>query len=108
MGNFLSEAGPCGSTERVHIILNFVTPEYFGLMGIPVSQGRPLREDDAPDAVVVSAAIANLCGGSLVGQRLRMGKGAPSLTVVGVAGEREDAGTDQRGGRPGRLPAVHR
>ena len=98
MGNFLSEAGPCGSSELVHIILNFVTPEYFGLMGIPVSQGRPLREDDAPDAVVVSAAIANLCGGSLVGQRLRMGKGAPSLTVVGVAGNVKTRGLTSEGG----------
>jgi putative ABC transport system permease protein len=86
LGTFYSESGPCGSSERVNIVLNFVSADYFALMGIPLLQGRPLRDDDAPEAVVVSAATANLCGGSLVGRRLRMDAGAPSMTVVGVAG----------------------
>ncbi len=98
MGTFYAETGPCGATDSVDIVLTFVTADYFGLMGIPVSQGRPLREDDPPDAVVVSAGVANRCGGSLVGQRLRMGESAPSMTVVGVAGNVKTFGlTGDRG-----------
>ena len=98
MGTFYAEAGPCATTERVDIVLNFVTVDYFGLMGIPVAQGRPLREDDPPDAVVVSAAVSSMCGGALVGRRIRMGDGAPSMTVVGVAGNVKTFGlTGDRG-----------
>ena len=97
-GNFQSEAGPCSSSETVDIVLTFVSADYFGLMGIPVSEGRPLREDDPPDAVVVSSSISALCGGSLVGRRVRLGDGAPSLTVVGVAGDVKTFGlTGDRG-----------
>ena len=98
MGTVHSEAGPCGSGERVSIVLTLVTAEYFGLMGIPVAEGRSLREDDPPDAVVVSAGVSNLCGGSLIGRRVRLGDGAPSLTVVGVAGNVKTFGlTGDRG-----------
>jgi putative ABC transport system permease protein len=81
-----SEAGPCGP-ERVQVVLNLVSPNYFGLMGIPTPQGRPLRDDDPPNAVVVSDAVSRMCGGSLTGRRVRLGARAPWLTVVGVAGD---------------------
>ena len=87
LGTFHAEAGPCGSPDATQIVLNLVTPDYFRLMAIPVGQGRALREDDAPDAVVVSAAVARICGGSLVGQRIRLGAESPAMTVVGVAGD---------------------
>jgi predicted permease len=86
LGALHSEAGPCGG-ERVNVVLNLVTAEYFGLMGIPVPEGRALRDDDPPDAVVVSRAVAQMCGGSLVGRRLRLDARAPWLNVVGISGD---------------------
>lgn len=98
LGTFHAETGRCGSSERVSIVLTLVTADYFNLMGIPVSAGRPLRDDDPPDAVVVSGAVSRLCGGSLVGRRLRMDEGAPGMTVVGVAGDVKTMGlTADRG-----------
>jgi predicted permease len=82
-----AESGACGS-ERMSIVLNLVTPGYFSLMGIPVAEGRALRDDDPPDAVVISRSLASLCGGeALAGRRIRLDAGASSLTVVGVAGD---------------------
>ena len=81
------DAGACGQ-EHTPITANLVTPPYFGLMGIAIVEGRTLRADDPPDAVVVSRALARLCGAdSLVGKRLRLDTSAPSVQVVGVAAD---------------------
>jgi putative ABC transport system permease protein len=81
-----TDAGPC-AVERTPIVSNFVSAGYFGLMHITLAAGRPLRDDDPPDAVVISATIDRLCGGSLVGRRLRLDDTAPPLQVVGVAAD---------------------
>ena len=80
-----SEDGACG-TEPQGINANFVTPNYLTLLGVRLTDGRPLRADDPPEAVIVSEAIARQCGfASLTGKRLRLGPRAAWLTVVGTA-----------------------
>ena len=79
-----TDAGVCSDPEV--IVSNKVTPNYFSLLGIAINDGRPLRADDPPDAVVVSRAVARRCGlESLTGRRLRLGPTADWLTVVGTA-----------------------
>ena len=87
LASLQTQSGPCAA-ERMSIVLNLVTPGYFHLMGIALPGGRALRDDDPPDAAVVSRALAQLCGGdALVGQRISLDEEAPWLTVVGVAAD---------------------
>ena len=73
--------------------LNFASNDFFGLMRIPVVEGRSFgNEDDARGApvVVVNQEMARrYFAGSPVGQRVRFGgrgSTAPWMTVVGVVG----------------------
>jgi len=86
MALIASDQGPC-IEERTGITSTRVSPSYFGVMGMRMVEGRPLRADDPPDAVVISRSISQLCGGSLVGRRIRLDDGAPWLQVVGVAAD---------------------
>jgi putative ABC transport system permease protein len=80
-----------------------VTPEYFGVLGLPLLEGRLLDERDARaedlEAVVVDRAWAKrfFPGGSAIGKRLRSGgcTECPWTTVVGVVSEVKYAGLDQ-------------
>ena len=79
-----TDAGPCG-TEPEGLVANLVTPNYLPLLGVRMADGRPLRVDDPPEAVVVSQAVARRCGlASLTGRRLRLSPRASWLTVVGT------------------------
>ena len=71
-----------------------VTPEYFGLMHIPILEGRGVRDadgDKSTPVVVVSAATAREFwpGEDAIGKHLRTTWSAhdPWRTVVGVAGD---------------------
>ena len=97
MAEITSETGPC-TTERTPIVSNLVSDAYFGLMGIRLIEGRGLRADDPPDAVVVSEAIARLCGGSIIGRSLRLDLKAPPLHVVGIAADVKTRGLTAEGG----------
>jgi putative ABC transport system permease protein len=80
-----------------------VTPEYFGVLGLPLLEGRLLDERDARaedlEAVVVDRAWAKrfFPDGSAIGKRLRSGgcTQCPWTTVVGVVREVKYAGLDQ-------------
>lgn len=80
-----------------------VSAEYFAAMGIPVLAGRPISQQDGPDAprvAVVSKSIAQHYwnGASPIGKRIRAGGlDSPWLTVVGVSGDTKDwfSGTPQ-------------
>lgn len=80
-----------------------VTPEYFGLLGLTLLEGRLLDERDAerPDleAIVVDRAWARrfFPNSSAVGKRLREGgcTTCPWTTVVGVVSEVKYAGLDR-------------
>ena len=73
----------------------YVTPDYFRAMGIPILAGRAIEPTDAEErtgAAVVSAALAHHFWphGSALGRRLRLQRGYhpgdPWFTIVGVAG----------------------
>lgn len=70
-----------------------ITPEYFRVMGIPVLEGRAIRESDGENTelvAVVSAATAKRFwpGESPIGKHLRPVWGQqPWRTVVGVVGD---------------------
>ena len=93
-----SENGPCAN-EPDGIVANVVTPNFLSLLGVRMADGRPLRADDPPDAVVVSQGIARRCGAtSLTGRRLRLSPRSPWLTVVGTSADVRTLGiTHQEG-----------
>ncbi|HEY4218713.1 MAG TPA: ABC transporter permease [Gemmatimonadaceae bacterium] len=81
--------------------IDFVTPSYFGAMGIPLLAGRVFGQPEASieaaqraPEVIVSAAFAarywNNAQGAL-GKRVRMNSTDPWHTVVGVVGSVRDA-----------------
>jgi putative ABC transport system permease protein len=93
-----SERGPC-TGEPEAVVSNQVTANYFTLLGIHVADGRPLRDDDPPEATVVSRSVARRCGmESLTGRRLRLGPNADWLTVVGTAADVKTRGIAATGG----------
>jgi len=75
--------------------LQSVNPSYFGVMGIPLLQGRWFEEEDglqAPPVAVVSRSLAERLWGveNSVGRRLKLGPPAGEgdwIEVVGVAGD---------------------
>jgi predicted permease len=73
-----------------------VSPSYFGVMGIPVLEGRAFRDADRPDAPLVaivdeSMARAQWPDESAIGKRIRYPwAGAPWIEVVGVVGSVAD------------------
>jgi predicted permease len=77
----------------------FVSATYFDTLGVPLRQGRPLRDvdgDEGSEAVVVNARFASqfFPGEDAVGKRIRLKPGGrgpeaqqpkPWMTIVGVA-----------------------
>jgi predicted permease len=65
---------------------------FFSTLGIPLIEGRGIDAGDRPGSqpvAVVSRALADRLAprGDALGQRFREGKGAPWLTIVGIAGD---------------------
>jgi len=81
-----------------------VSPEYFGVMDIPLRAGRSITAADhvgAPRVVLLNeAAAAQLFpGGAALGRRLQVGGGDnPYATVVGVVGNTLHNGLDDQEG----------
>ena len=83
--------------------IRIVTPDYFGVLGIPVLRGRPITGVDnarAPRAVVVNQSAARLYwpGEDAVGREITvgtsfgMGRGRVGGTVVGVVADTREFG----------------
>ncbi|MGH7656264.1 MAG: ADOP family duplicated permease, partial [Gemmatimonadaceae bacterium] len=81
--------------------MTFASPDYFRAMGIPLVAGRLFGEPDpaldpahAPREVIVSEAFATRywTARDAVGKRIRMNRGDPWSTIVGVVGSTHDAG----------------
>jgi putative ABC transport system permease protein len=72
-----------------------VSGRFFETLGLPVVQGRGIRDSDDQGfqrVVVVSESVARQFwpGGSPVGSRVRLSKNEPWHTVVGVCGDVKD------------------
>jgi len=91
---------PRPRSQQPGATLRIVGGDYFGTMGIRVSQGRALDERDradAPRVAVVSASFAKLLAqdGGSVGRRLRLSQTDDiEWEVVGVAGDVQVAALD--------------
>jgi len=73
-----------------HAQMEFVSPQYFSALFIPLKRGRFLAEHDsasAPAVVVINETMVHRFWGTQdpVGQRIRMGPGW--YTIVGVVGD---------------------
>jgi predicted permease len=65
-----------------------VWPNYFETVRLPMRAGRPFRDDEPHDSIIVSESFAEHYwpGGAAVGRQVRW-EGENWLTIVGVAGE---------------------
>ncbi|MBC7896741.1 MAG: ABC transporter permease [Cytophagaceae bacterium] len=90
------EPGKAPSVEFRHI-----SPGYFESLGIPLVQGRDIRDGDQRDGsqpIVVNQALATMHfpNESAIGQRIRRGSNEGSVyEIVGVAGSVRQAGLDR-------------
>jgi putative ABC transport system permease protein len=91
-------------SARAPTTLFTVSPGYFGVMGIPVLDGRDFREADdqrSLPVVIVSKQTAEILwpGQSPLNRALRLGRATPDnanawLTVIGVVGSVKNHATD--------------
>jgi putative ABC transport system permease protein len=79
-------------SDRFALPLRSVTPGYFALLGVPILDGRDVRDSDtdgAPEVAVVNQAFVDRYfpgASSTVGRKIRMGNGGAWTQIVGVAG----------------------
>lgn len=98
--------------DKVNSMLNFVGPDFFDVMQMPLTLGRGLGQRDAdgaaPAVAVVNQTLARKLGeGSPIGKKFRWtyGKTDVSVEIVGVV---KDAKYEQlRGQMPGTLYAPY-
>ena len=88
-----------GALPHLHPV-TYVTPDYFGAMGIPIAEGQSFMRPDPPrvdlEAVVSRAFAAQYWPDqSAIGQRVRILVNGPWYTVVGVAGNVRDSALDR-------------
>jgi len=71
---------------------DFVGPEYFDAIGLPILRGRGFTDADregSPNVAVVTQSIAKRLwpGEDPIGKQVRQAAGSPILTVVGLVGD---------------------
>ncbi len=81
---------PAGNSPAASLVV--VTPGYFGAMGIPILRGRPITDDDGPNApavMVVSDSFVrqHMPNENPLGKKIDLGEGSGARTIVGVAGD---------------------
>jgi len=85
------EGRPRFEPETAPIVdLNFISPEYFQTMRMPMRDGRPFTSQDGaetPQVVIINETLARRLfpNENPIGHRLLMGK--PPRTIVGVIGD---------------------
>ncbi len=96
-------ASMAGGVPDLHKIV-FVTPGYFGAMGIPLVAGRLIAAPEANGSpspaspeLLVSAAFARhyWSGTQAIGKRIRMNPTDPWSTIVGIVGDVRDAALNE-------------
>jgi putative ABC transport system permease protein len=102
-GVALQAEGQAPPAEGQPIIIphSSVTPDYFGVLEIPIRAGRAFTEDDAEtDNVIIDEDLARFLwsGTNPVGRRFRLGADSDWLTVVGVISDLKLEGPDDRRG----------
>ena len=78
------------SSDRIGVPLRSVTPGYFDLLGIAISEGRDFRVTDdrkAPSVAVVNQALVDryFPHGAAIGKKIWLGgRNQPAIEIVGV------------------------
>ncbi len=97
--------------DQVSVPLRAVSPDYFAVMGIGLSEGRPFREsdnEDAPPVAIVNRAFADrhFPAGQALGRSLRYVEGGdrPALAIVGVVSNMRTLALNQPAGPEVYLP----
>jgi len=80
------------SSANPWVGMDFVGPEYFDAIGLPILRGRGFTDADregAPNVAVVTQTIANRFwpGEDPIGKQVRQAAGSPVITVVGLVGD---------------------
>ena len=75
--------------QRMDVLFYHVGPEFFGVYGIPLLQGRSLRPDDGPNQAVVSETLAKRLwpDTSALGRTFTFEGWKESYQVIGVSRE---------------------
>ena len=109
---FMIEDQPTPSGQaRPDEQVRFVTPGYFGAMGIPLLSGRDFTRRDLPDTqhvAIINSAFAHKFwpDGNGIGKRLSFSTDHPKwYEVVGVVGNVKHRGLDIAGGPEVYIPA---
>jgi len=99
-GLFVEGRPPAGPDDRPQVPTRFVHPDYFGVMAIPLLDGRRFDEHDAAggaSVVMVSRSVARRFwpDGSPIGARVSFeGPEGPWREVVGVVGDTKEFGLE--------------
>ncbi len=95
---------PTSVSERPSTVSQFVSPDFFKTLRVPLLQGRLITAQDgsgAPPVAVISSAMArdNWPGQNPVGKHIKLGRFGgpePERTVVGVVGDIRPSGFDEQ------------
>ncbi|MBA3386703.1 MAG: ABC transporter permease, partial [Chthoniobacterales bacterium] len=93
--NFVIEGRPeLNVGEEPELYSRSVAGDYFGVLGIPLLQGRTLTRDDGPNTPLVGVINASMVrryfrDADLIGARIRWARdeGVSWITIVGVVGD---------------------
>ena len=100
-GTFAISPGGAGSVKESVTAIRTVSPDYFGVMSIPVLQGRVFSAEDRrgrPPVVLVNQTLsATVFEGRPLGQRIVFPffDGQPAWEIVGVVGDEQFASLDR-------------
>jgi predicted permease len=101
-GNITVEGYTAPETEKAHASKNWVGPDYFSTMKIPLISGREFQERDkagAPQVAIINQTLAKryFAGRDPLGKHIYFGQGdvRPDIEIVGVVqdSKHEDATT---------------
>jgi predicted permease len=98
---FMVEGRPAGDHDALPTAdLNFVSPNSFGLLGIPLISGRfftPHDNTDAPEVVIISRSLARhyFPNEDPLGKRISADNGKSWVKIVGVVGDVKYYGLDK-------------
>ena len=81
---------PANAGDRIAMPIRSITPDYFDLLGLSITDGRPFRDTDnrdAPSIAIVNQAFVDryFAGTTAVGKRIwSRGRDQPGAEIVGV------------------------
>jgi len=92
-----SAIAPCEPRECPKLPAISVAPGYFKTMGIGLTAGREFERPGAPAEVIVNQPVVRQYwpDGQPIGQQLRLGDPATTVTVVGVTAKAHSRGLDR-------------